>query len=612
MKPSLRDLAAAAIVVVGIVSTASASGGYFPEAWGWAGFALALAAAGALILVPDFAAGKLELLTLGALAALLAWIGLSTIWSESPPRSILEIQRDLVYLTAVGAVILLASRRPAATLATAALIGAGVVSLWGLATRLAPDRFGLSYSSTGQLSEPVGYWNTLGILTVLALLLALGAATERARARYAAAALTPLLVATLYLTFSRGAWLALAVGLAILVALHPARHSAAATIGALAAPAAAGVWLASRAAALRDPQPQLDAATASGHRLASELAVLALVAAATPALLDRAAARWKLRLEVPQRAVRALTALAATAGVLAVIAFAGRAYDSFRSPTVAGGGGDLNARLFSASGNARADYWRVAWHDVVAHPILGSGAGTYELEWYRERPTLFGARDAHNLYLETLAELGPLGLALLAVALACPLVAARRSRAPLGAAAAAAYSAYLAHAAVDWDWEMPTVTLAAVACGCALLVGARPERLPPRLHPRARAASFTLATAVAVFAVVGYAGSLALESSASARQRGDLRTAERFARRAARLQPWQAEPWSELGESQLADGKTTAAANSFRRAVAKDRGDWFPWYELALATSGRERDDAVREALRRNPRGPELVLLRGR
>ncbi|HYT50946.1 MAG TPA: hypothetical protein VEL10_01935 [Gaiellaceae bacterium] len=37
-------------------------------------------------------------------------------------------------------------------------------------------------------------------------------------------------------------------------------------------------------------------------------------------------------------------------------------------------------------------------------------------------------RDAHSLYVETLAELGPIGLALLSAALVVPLVAAVRAR----------------------------------------------------------------------------------------------------------------------------------------------------------------------------------------
>ena len=68
---------------------------------------------------------------------------------------------------------------------------------------------------------------------------------------------------------------------------------------------------------------------------------------------------------------------------------------------------------------------------VRDEPLLGTGAGSFEAHWFRERSVAFHARDAHNLYLETLAELGPVGLALLLATLALPLLAlpaARRLR----------------------------------------------------------------------------------------------------------------------------------------------------------------------------------------
>ena len=55
----------------------------------------------------------------------------------------------------------------------------------------------------------------------------------------------------------------------------------------------------------------------------------------------------------------------------------------------------------------------VAWEMARDEPLLGTGAGSFEAHWLRERPISFPARDAHNLYLETLAELGLIGLALL-------------------------------------------------------------------------------------------------------------------------------------------------------------------------------------------------------
>ena len=60
---------------------------------------------------------------------------------------------------------------------------------------------------------------------------------------------------------------------------------------------------------------------------------------------------------------------------------------------------------------------------VRDEPLLGTGAGSFEAHWFRERSVAFHARDAHNLYLETLAELGPVGLALLLATLALPLLA---------------------------------------------------------------------------------------------------------------------------------------------------------------------------------------------
>ena len=84
---------------------------------------------------------------------------------------------------------------------------------------------------------------------------------------------------------------------------------------------------------------------------------------------------------------------------------------------------DRSRRLFSLSGSSRAQYWHVAWRDYQQHPWLGSGAGSFQREWLRSRPADLPVLDAHSLYLETLAELGPVGLGLLAALLALPFAA---------------------------------------------------------------------------------------------------------------------------------------------------------------------------------------------
>ncbi len=600
----------AALSAAAVAATASASGGYFPPAWGWSALALFLGAAAALVVVERVELGRTELVALASLASLVSLAGLSALWSQSPPRSILEAQRGLVYVGALGAFLLLCSRRAAPALVAGTLAAASGLSLWGLATKLFPDHFGLDRVALGQLARPLGYWNAVGITAVLAALLAIGVAAgdSRRAARAGVAALVPPLVATLYLTFSRGSWLALGLGLAVLVALHPAKARATVTGLALAGPSVIGVWLASRSYALTRAGTPLADATHAGHRIALALALLAAAAAVASAFADRVPVP-----RAPSWLKPALVVLLVVATVLAIReggVLLGHAYDAFRSPTVSTGS-DLNSRLFSASGNARADYWRVAWHDVEAHPVAGSGAGTFELRWYRERPNAFGARDAHNLYLETLAELGPAGVVLLLIALGAPLVALRRGRSGVEAAAAAAYCAYLGHAALDWDWEVPTVTLAALACGSALLVGARTTNRPARLPTFERAAGIAIATTLAAVAGIGYVQETALSKAQRALDAGALDEAASQARRAERLAPWQADPWTTLGQVQLAQNDRRQARSSFRRALAEDTSDWYPWYQLALASRGQERAGALAEALRRNPRAPELAQLRG-
>ena len=127
------------------------------------------------------------------------------------------------------------------------------------------------------------------------------------------------------------------------------------------------------------------------------------------------------------------------------------ARDAFRE-SPAPGTGDLNRRLLSASGNGRSDYGRVAGTMIRDHPLLGTGAGSFEAYWFRERGPGH-ARDAHNLYLETLAELGPLGLLLLLATLAFPLLAVPRARRFAHAPAAAA----LACGSVTPGFSRPTM-----------------------------------------------------------------------------------------------------------------------------------------------------------
>jgi O-antigen ligase len=287
-----------------------------------------------------------------------------------------------------------------------------------------------------------------------------------------------------------------------------------------------------------------------------------------------------------------------------------KTYDAFNTPPPAVAT-NLNKRLFSLSGNGRTEQFHTAWQQAADHPVLGGGAGSYAEYWFQHRRVSPTVHDAHNLYLETLAELGPFGLALLALFLGVPLAAVRRARSsPLAAAAAGAYVAYLVHAFVDWDWEMPAVTLTAFACGLALLALGRGEREARPLRPKVRTTALGGAAVLVAFVLLGLLGNSAISASSKSANAGHFSRAESQARRAMKFAPWSAEPWRRLGEAQVLAGKPAAARESFRTAITKDGRDWTLWFQLAEASSGRDRQRALAEASRLNPLSTEIAAAR--
>jgi O-antigen ligase len=123
----------------------------------------------------------------------------------------------------------------------------------------------------------------------------------------------------------------------------------------------------------------------------------------------------------------------------------------------------------------RAYYWPVAWH-ALGTPFQGLGSGAFAQLWALERPIPVNAIDAHSLFLEVLLELGAVGLVVAVATLALPLAVAPRVAGGWAAGATGAYTAFLVHATVDWDWEMPVVSIVGLACGAALLSAAAPAR----------------------------------------------------------------------------------------------------------------------------------------
>jgi Flp pilus assembly protein TadD len=569
-----------------VVTLGFDSGGYAPTAWGWSAIAL-FAVLAALVARGIGRPGRAALVFVGALAALAVWIAVSLLWSSHVSATVLEAQRALVYVGAAALFVLAGSRSGllAGVLGAATLLCGYGLANWLLGNPEVP--LSADPQAAERLSEPIGYANGVGILAAMGLLLSVGFAARASRLPLAAtaAASGPLFAVTLYFTFSRGAWLALALGLTVAFAVGPGRLQLAATALALTAPAAIGVIAAARVGA-------------SGW-LAPFLLLLCALSAFVPLALRSAELRYRPSVRARRAFSLILIALpvVVVAAVLIRLGGPAAAYDSFKAaPTPTHG--DVGSRVFSLSGSNRADYWRVAWRIYEDHPTLGAGAGTYSRSWLLERPVPQPVQDAHSLYLETLAELGPIGLALLLVALAAPFAAPRSQWTPV---ALAPYVAFLAHAAQDWDWELSAVTVAALGCAAAPITSSDGRRVP-------RAVAVVPA-ALCLLAVPAFLGNRAVAEAESAYDRGSWQDAEDAARSARSLQPWSPEPWRLLGEAQLAQGSLASARKSFKRGLEEDSEEWELWLDLGLASEGPARRRAFERAARLNPLSPELKEL---
>lgn len=605
--PLISRVFPVALVFALVGSMAVADGGFADTSWGWPTLVLLLTATVRVVAADRLPFGRRDAALLFGLAAFVGWGLLSTLWAPGAELPIRASELAILYLVAVAAFLVLDSRS-----LPFGVLGAGTaVAAYSLATRLVPDHIGTYAPQVGGylLTGPTGYQNCLGMLCALSAIIALGlvAHARSVGVRVASAISLVILLPTLYFTFSRGAAAALAIGLVAALALDPRRTRLLLAFSCALPLPLLGVWLCSRSRALTRAGAPLSAAAHDGHRLVAVLLALAAIQAGAIVLL--AARESQLakahRVRKVYLAVAGLAAVSVVVGALIRIgnpvAFVSHATDAFKSASPAYGG-NLNDRLVTFSGHTRSAYWDAAWQEVRAHPLLGGGDGTFRRYWIQYRSVAVGVLNAHNLYLETLAELGPVGLALLLGTLAVPLTAVARARrhryVPVYAAA---YVAALLHAAIDWDWQLPALTLSMLALGASLVVAARDSERSLSVTRAVRAAAVTSAVLLVAVVFVSQLGNNAVAASERAAARGEELTALQQARRARAWLPWAAEPLKLMGQAQLALGETAASRASIQEATRREPADWSSWLDLAESSSGSARREALADAARLNP-----------
>jgi hypothetical protein len=591
-------------------------------------FALTLA----LVVGARRAPAGLACVAIGALLGMWLWTALSVGWAESDSRAHTLANRWALYAALLCVCVLAVRDRATRTLALAApTLAVGGVAIWillDLATGGGADLFVRS-----RLNDPLGYVNAEGTYFLLAFwpLVALAESRRLGLAAAGAAGATALgsLVA---LTQSRGALLAFAVSVVVILAVTPGRRTRGWALIAI------GVGMAVLAGPIADVYQEADDLTGAppAQTLRDVGRLTLIVSAAVGAawfaagLLARAlAARSSAARNGLARLSAAALAAIALAGVAVGVAardrIGDRVSDQYHAFVDLAPQGSGTAHLLGGGGN-RYDYWRIAWRDFRAEPLNGVGGGGYERRYFRERRTREDIRQPHSVLLQTLGELGAVGGVALLLFLGAVLRGlarsarlARRDMTERGLAVAAGgtFVAWLVHASVDWTWLFPGITGIALAAAAVLLcagaakpgLDATPDvdetpsrrRLPavPRLAGApARAAVIALTAALLAFATIATVRQMLSQHRRTQARALLVREPVRALARtsdALSLEPAEVSSYYIRAAAFARLGQYAPAREALRQALDREPHTWVTW---ALLGDLELRRGRLGEALR--------------
>jgi hypothetical protein len=271
--------------------------------------------------------------------------------------------------------------------------------------------------------------------------------------------------------------------------------------------------------------------------------------------------------------------------------------------------GTARGHLTSLRGTGRYQFWQAALDAFESKPVLGVGAGNYDLWWNVHGSIAVVTLDAHSLYLETLAELGVVGLLVLLAFLVVVAASGLRRvlRPAFGAnpdgpvlAALAVFAAVIVAAALLTGGATSPVPDPAEAARSRPTDGAR--RSP---GPRRRSQfGLGVATILCAWVAIWVAGdqiiaTVKLDDSHNAVDSGRLEDAAKDARDAAAIQPWSTEPQLQLAQVEQRIGDLPAAREAAAKAIEHASGDWRTWLVAAeVAAASGDRDTAKSDLAR--------------
>lgn len=602
-----------------------------------------LAIAAALVSARERAWGAVTLLLFVALTALTA---ASIGWSVQPSDSWVEANRTVSYLAAFGGAMALARMVPGrwAAIVGAIAVVATIVSGYSLIAKAFPATFD-AVDQVGRLRLPFDYWNAVGLMAALGVPASLWAGARRGGGLISRALAVPaigVLVVAIMMSLSRGALVIVVAGLIVWFALVSTKLRAALVLClGVAGGAAASAWALSNHALSHDFVGLHDRTTA-GHTLG--VVLLAMIAVQTA--VGFAAAVAMNRVVVPEMVRRrvglglvVLAALIPVAGVGAVAASdrgltgsVSHAWNELTSPN-SGGAADVPGRLL-ATGSTRGRYWNEGLN-VADHALFkGVGAGGFATAHTRYAFANAGGAfvtHAHSYPIETLADLGVIGLLVSVALLVAWLVSAARAvgvrrwvpddrlaeRDGLITLLVVAIIFGL-DSAIDWTWFIPGTAITALVCA-GWLAGRGPLVRPVGRRPIS-ATGGTIGAAAVIAAVTLVVAWLTFQPLRSANAdaaaltaitRGDEAAAFREARAAASENPVSVDPLFQLSALYRAAGNDAAAIDELRKAVdlqPQNPQTWLTEGEtlLALHRPGQALP-ALSRALQLNVGSPQII-----
>jgi hypothetical protein len=602
-----------------------------------------LAAAAAFLLAPAGARPH-GMLALGLFAALLAFTAASIGWAINPDDAWIEVNRTAAWFATMAlgvALVRFAPERWTALLG-GFILAAAVVCGYAVLTKVFPGALNPD-ELVARLREPFGYWNSVGLMCAMAgpACLWLGARrTGHALVNALAYPAFGLLVVALLLAYSRGSLLVLGLGCAFWFAVVPLRLRAVAVLatGGFAG-LFVGLWAFSQDALSQDRVP-IDQRAAAGHDLGILVVAMVLVL-----LVAGLAVGFSLAERAPSPTTRRHLGLAVlTCLALVPVAVVGLLATSEKGLTGSISSGwrnltDPDARTppndptrLAAVGSVRARYWDEALKIWRTDEAVGVGAGGYRTARPQFRRDTINVRHAHGYVVQTLADLGLVGLMLNLAVLAAWLAAAGRTTGLWGHGRRAPYSPervglltmtaivliFGLHSTIDWTWVVPGNAVPALLfAGWVAGRGpvAEPLGVRPRLGARLRAATrspLCLGGAAAALAVAGVAAWTTYQPQRSVNASNDaleaveankLPLARADVRRARAADPLSTTPLYAGATIETRAGNDRAARALYEEAVRKEPASSESWLRLAQFELDRGDPRAALRAI-----GPALYL----